>query len=134
MIEIKNIDINLYFEKINDWFKYYNKVDLNIKLLPRGEEYCLGAFVNNKIVACTFIYTTNSCVWYCDFLIADYKYRNSNRNKVLLKLINEAVESSLKKGAEAVWCTTPYESVLEKLKELKYSVSNKKHYIICKNK
>lgn len=134
MIEIKNIDISLYFEKINDWFKYYNKVDLNIKLLPKGEEYCLGAFVNNKIVACTFIYTTNSCVWYCDFLIADYKYRNSNRNKVLLKLINEAVESSLKKGAEAVWCTTPYESVLEKLKELKYSVSNKKHYIICKNK
>jgi hypothetical protein len=134
MIEIKNIDLNLYFNKINKWFKHHNKIDLNIKLLPQEKKYCLAVFVDNKIVACTFIYTTNSLVWYCDFLIADPFYRRKDREEVLIKLIDEAVESSLKNGAEAVWCTTPYDSVLDKLKKLNYSVADKKHYIVYKNK
>jgi len=133
MIEIKNIDLDLYFNKINSWFKYHNKKDLNINLLPRAKEFCLAVFVDNKIVACTFIYTTNSSTWYCDFLIADPNYRSENRNEILIKLIDEAVESSLKKGAQAVWCTTPYDSVLEKLKKLNYNVDEKKHYIIYKH-
>ena len=124
MIEIKNIDIDSCFETINKWWKFYNKIGINKMMLPGGGNSGLSAFVDDKLVASVFIFETNSPIW----------YKENNRQEVLTALIDKAVVNCFKKEALSVWCTTPYDSVLSKLKDLDYNVEDKKHYVIWKTK
>ena len=134
MIEIKDIDIDSCFETINKWWKFYNKVGINKMMLPGNGNSGLSAFVDDKLVASVFIFETNSPIWYCDLLCADPSYKENNRQEVLTALIDKAVINCFKKEALSVWCTTPHDSVLSKLKDLDYNVEDKKHYIIWKTK
>lgn len=134
MIEIKDINIDSCFETINNWWKFYNKIGINKDMLPGNGNSGLSAFVDNKLVATVFIFKTNSPIWYCDFLCADPDYKNKDREEIIIKLIDHAVEKCFNSEAKAVWCTTQYEGVLKKLKELNYIVQDKKHYIIHKTK
>ena len=134
MIVIKDIDIDSCFETISKWWKFYNKVGINKMMLPGNGNSGLSAFVDDKLVASVFIFETNSPIWYCDLLCADPNYKENNRQEVLTALIDKAVINCFKKEALSVWCTTPYDSVLSKLKDLDYNVEDKKHYIIWKTK
>ena len=71
---------------------------------------------------------------YYDYLIADPDYKKENRSEIITLLIDKTVEKCFKQGAEGVWCTTPYDKVLNKLKELNYIISKEKHNIIYKTK
>ena len=127
---IRSINLSLDFSTINEWWKSYNKTELNQRLLPNNGEDGLVAVVDNKIIAAVFMFKTNSPVWYCDFLVADPNYRK----EIIINLIDSAVQTCFDNGAEAAWCTTPYDSVLEKLKDLNYIIGDKKHNIIYKLK
>ena len=131
---IRNIDLNLDFSTISNWWKSYNKIELNKRLLPNNGKDGLVAVVDNKIVAAVFMYKTNSPVWYCDFLVADPNYKKENRKDIIINLIDSAVQRCFDNGAEAAWCTTPYDSVLEKLQKLDYIIGKEKHNIIYKIK
>ena len=80
------------------------------------------------------MFKTNSPVWYCDFLVADPNYKKENRKDIIINLIDSAVQRCFDNGAEAAWCTTPYDSVLEKLQKLDYIIGKEKHNIIYKIK
>tara|TARA_R100000935_G_scaffold576_9_gene2055 strand:- start:1952 stop:2356 length:405 start_codon:yes stop_codon:yes gene_type:complete len=133
MIDVRYINVEKDFLEINNWWKHYNKTDLDIELLPDNGNSGLVVLVDNELIAAVFMFQTNSPIWYCDFLIANPKYRKKDREDVIVKLIDTSVKCCIRKGAKAVWCTTPHESVLDKLKKLDYKVDKKKHSIIYKH-
>ena len=57
---IRSINLSLDFSTINEWWKSYNKTELNQRLLPNNGEDGLVAVVDNKIIAAVFMFKTNS--------------------------------------------------------------------------
>tara|TARA_R100001530_G_scaffold105248_2_gene73418 strand:+ start:1654 stop:2073 length:420 start_codon:yes stop_codon:yes gene_type:complete len=133
-LSIRTIEPDKDASTIDEWWESYHKIKIDKKLLPNNGKNGLVAEINGKLIAAVFIYQTNSPVWYCDYLVADPNYKEKNRETILILLIDKAVNTCWELGAEAVWCTTPYDSVLEKLKLLDYTIGSKKHSIIYKNK
>tara|TARA_R110001592_G_C13145990_1_gene747723 strand:+ start:333 stop:743 length:411 start_codon:yes stop_codon:yes gene_type:complete len=133
LISIRELNENKDIPLLSLWWQHYNGKPLNTLLLPFDKQG-LVAVVDEKIIAGVFIFKTNSPVWYCDYLIADPNYKKENRSEIITLLIDKTVKKCFKQGAEGVWCTTPYDKVLNKLKELNYIISKEKHNIIYKTK
>tara|TARA_R100000541_G_scaffold10823_3_gene18876 strand:+ start:1682 stop:2092 length:411 start_codon:yes stop_codon:yes gene_type:complete len=133
LISIRELNEQKDIPLLSLWWQHYSGKPLNTLLLPFDKQG-LVAVVNKKIIAGVFIFKTNSPVWYCDYLIADPDYKKENRSEIITLLIDKTVEKCFKQGAEGVWCTTPYDKVLNKLKELNYIISKEKHNIIYKTK
>ena len=133
LISIRELNENKDIPLLSLWWQHYSGKPLNTLLLPFDKQG-LVAVVDEKIIAGVFIFKTNSPVWYCDYLIADPNYKKENRSEIITLLIDKTVKKCFKQGAEGVWCTTPYDKVLNKLKELNYVISKEKHNIIYKTK
>jgi len=133
LISIRELNENKDIPLLSLWWQHYSGKPLNTLLLPFDKQG-LVAVVDEKIIAGVFIFKTNSPVWYCDYLIADPNYKKENRSEIITLLIDKTVKKCFKQGAEGVWCTTPYDKVLNKLKELNYIISKEKHNIIYKTK
>jgi len=133
LISIRELNEHKDIPLMSSWWEHYNGKPLNTLLLPFGKQGLIVS-VNNKIIAGVFIFKTNSPIWYCDYLIADPNYKKENRTEIITSLIDKTVETCFDQGAEGVWCTTPYDAVLSKLKELNYIISKEKHNIIYKTK
>jgi len=133
LISIRELNEKKDIPLLSLWWQHYSGKPLNTLLLPFDKQG-LVAVVDEKIIAGVFIFKTNSPVWYCDYLIADPNYKKQNRSEIITLLIDKTVKKCFKQGAEGVWCTTPYDKVLNKLKELNYIISKEKHNIIYKTK
>jgi hypothetical protein len=133
LISIRELNEKKDIPLLSLWWQHYSGKPLNTLLLPFDKQG-LVAVVDKKIIAGVFIFKTNSPIWYCDYLIADPNYKKQNRSEIITLLIDKTVKKCFKQGAEGVWCTTPYDKVLNKLKELNYIISKEKHNIIYKTK
>ena len=112
---IRPIKIEDFVELEKWWRSYENKGQYVPKrnLLPNNG---LGGCVvekENKIIACAFLYLTNSDLGYIDYLIADPLYREDDREYMLLKLAVYTTEVAKKNGCETVWAMTKNKKLLK---------------------
>ena len=106
--DIRPIEIDDY-PKLIKWWKLYKKYGVEVpkkSLLPNKG---LGGFVvekDERLVASAFLYLTNSALGYVDYLIADPKYRENDRQNILLNLATYVTTVAVKLGCEKVWAMT----------------------------
>ena len=106
--DIRPIEMDDY-PKLIKWWKLYKKYGVEVpkkSLLPNKG---LGGFVvekDERLVASAFLYLTNSALGYVDYLIADPKYRENDRQNILLNLATYVTTVAVKLGCEKVWAMT----------------------------
>ena len=114
-IKIRNITVEDYPELVK-WWKQYEGKGLKIpksSMLPKNG---LGGFVvekNGSLIASAFLYFTNSTMGYIDYLIADPKYREDDRQDVLVQLAAHATGVAVKSGCEQVWAMTTNKKLIQ---------------------
>ncbi len=114
-INIRTITIEDYPE-LTKWWKLYEGKGVKVpksSMLPKNG---LGGFVvekNGSLIASAFLYFTNSTMGYIDFLIADPKYREEDRQDVLVQLAAHACGVAIKGGCEQVWAMTTNEKLIK---------------------
>ena len=119
------------FEQLEKWWKSYEEHGIYVpkkKLLPNNG---LGGCVvekENKIIACAFLYLTNSALGYIDYLIADPSYREKDREYMLLKLAVYATEVAKKNGCETVWAITKNKKLLSMAEKAGFFEISKEEY------
>ena len=59
------------------------------------------------------MYFTNSTMGYIDYLIADPKYREDDRQDVLVQLAAHATGVAVKSGCEQVWAMTTNKKLIQ---------------------
>lgn len=104
------------FYQLEEWWSHYKELGVYIpkkELLPNNG---LGGCVvekENKIIACAFLYFTNSALAYVDHLIADPYYREQDREYMLLKLAVYATTIAQESGYETVWAMTKNKKLID---------------------
>ena len=68
---------------------------------------------NGSLIASAFLYFTNSTMGYIDYLIADPKYREDDRQDVLVQLAAHATGVAVKSGCEQVWAMTTNKKLIQ---------------------
>ena len=117
--DIRPIEMDDY-PKLIKWWKLYKKYGVEVpkkSLLPNKG---LGGFVvekDERLVASAFLYLTNSALGYVDYLIADPKYRENDRQNILLNLATYVTTVAVKLGCEKVWAMTANKKLVNMAEE-----------------
>ena len=108
------------YPKLTKWWKLYKEYGVEVprkSLLPNKG---LGGFVvekDERLVASAFLYLTNSALGYVDYLIADPKYRENDRQNILLNLATYVTTVAVKLGCEKVWAMTANKKLVNMAEE-----------------
>tara|TARA_R110001592_G_scaffold361088_1_gene670904 strand:- start:653 stop:1114 length:462 start_codon:yes stop_codon:yes gene_type:complete len=119
------------YEFINDWWKKAtNKTPPKRELLAGGGLHGLMACKDEKPVMCVYLYTTNSKMGYCDYMIGDPSYREKDRQDILLKLMVGSIKKASQLGYEDFWFLTKERGLLSKCEKLGVEISKEKYHVV----
>mgnify|MGYP003665109617 FL=1 len=119
------------YKFINEWWvRATGKTPPKRALLPGNGLHGLMACKNKKPVMCTYLYTTNSKMGYCDYMIGDPKYREKDRQDILLKLMVGAIKGAHELGYEDFWFLTKEKGLLSKCEKLGVEISKEKYHVV----
>ena len=76
------------YETICKWWDFWFKRSLPKEFLPDDGKSGFMIEKNNQLVACGFLYITNSKVAFLGWVISNPKYKQKDRKKVIKKLIS----------------------------------------------
>ena len=116
------------WELFTEWFYYYGKDLPDKNLLPDDG---LGGVVvekNNRPIAATFIYKTNSDTVFLDLGISDPHYKGRDRLEIGNALIKECVRRAEALGYEAVVTTTGNKGLLKRYKAMNWIINEGMSY------
>ncbi len=120
------------FNTISQWWLDWGQPIPDPDYLPSDGTGGYIATKNGVPVAAGYLYFTNARIAYVDFVISSKEYRDKDRNDIITKLIDYMVQHAISIGCKFVWATSAERGIVDKVKNLKYSVLDKKHSIIYK--
>ncbi len=120
------------FNTISQWWLDWGQPIPDPDYLPGDGTGGYIATKNGVPVAAGYLYFTNARIAYVDFVISSKEYRDKDRNDIITKLIDYMVQHAISIGCKFVWATSAEKGIVDKVKNLKYSVLDEKHSIIYK--
>ena len=134
---MKNITVRKITAKdlvqISIWWLQHNEIPPSISQLPNNG---LGGYIvekNNKPIAATFLYLTNSSVAYVANAISNKEYKGKDRFEIIRLLLDSCEKEALEKGCDFMWCTSSSKGVEERCLKSGYKLVQKGQNIMAKN-
>jgi len=116
---------------IDKWWKAATgKTPPKRALLPGNGLHGIMSCKDGKPVMCVYLYTTNSKMGYCDYMIGDPEYREEDRQDILLKLMIGAIKGAHQLGYEDFWFLTKEKGLLSKCEKLGVEISKEKYHVV----
>tara|TARA_Y100000592_G_C5302614_1_gene236238 strand:- start:25 stop:453 length:429 start_codon:yes stop_codon:yes gene_type:complete len=113
------------------WMEHGEEPPLIDQLPDKG----LGGFIvekNNKPIAATYLYLTNSSIAYIANAISDIRYKSKDRFEIIRKLLNACEKQARTYGCDFIFCTSSSKGVIKRCIKSGYNIVDKQHDIIAK--
>jgi len=118
------------YESINTWWEGNNYNPPPRELLPENGLHGLMICKEKKLVACAYLYTTNSKMGYCDYLVANPNYKQKDRFEIITQLMIACVETACALGFLDFWFITNNKNMIERCRELNVHVSPSEYSLV----
>ena len=131
---MKNVIVRAIREEdykfINTWWEKNNYEAPPRELLPENGLHGLMICKDEKPIACTYLYLTNSKMGYCDYLISSPSYKSKDRFDIITRLMIAAVETAHSLGVLDFWFITNNASMIKRCEELDVHVSKNTYNLV----
>ena len=119
------------YEILVKWWDSYDHVEVpTSEMLPDRGLGGLALEKDGRLMAAAYIYLTNSCMGYIDFLISDPNYKGRDRFKMITMLIDSCSRVAYESGCTYIWAMTSYEGVVKRCEKLGYDLLGEKYHVI----
>ena len=120
------------WDTMQDWWNKWNWPIMSKDLLPMNGCGGLMVYKENELIACGFLYLSNSKVAWLDWIVSNPEYRNDDRKQAISYLIECLEEVAKQQGYEIIISIARNKSLIETHKKLGYTIDENPSYEITK--
>lgn len=120
------------WDTMQDWWTKWNWPQMSKDLLPMNGCGGLMVYKEQELIACGFLYLSNSKVAWLDWIVSNPEYRQKDRKEALSMLITSLEEVAKQQGYSIIISIARNNSLIETHKKLGYMVDDNPSYEISK--
>lgn len=120
------------WETMQDWWTKWNWPRMPKDLLPMNGCGGLMVYKEQELIACGFLYLSNSKVAWLDWIVSNPEYRHKDRKEALSMLITSLEEVARQQGYSIIISIARNNSLIETHRKLGYMVDDNPSYEISK--
>lgn len=132
MLYLCNMDIRIVkyedYDMLKEWWSFWRFPAPSPLLLPQYEEGLFNGLLiseKGKDLASGFLYETNSGIAWIEFIVTNPKTTSEERNKAILKLLEELSNSANELGFLTIFSSIKNENLINKYIENGFSIGTK---------
>lgn len=116
------------YDILKEWWSFWRFPAPSPLLLPQYEEGLFNGLLiseKGKDLASGFLYETNSGIAWIEFIVTNPKTTSEERNKAILKLLEELSNSAKELGFLTIFSSVKNENLINKYIENGFSIGTK---------
>lgn len=132
MLYLCNMDIRIVkyedYDMLKEWWSFWRFPAPSPLLLPQYEEGLFNGLLiseEGRDLASGFLYETNSGIAWIEFIVTNPKTTSEERNKAILKLLEQLSNSAKELGFLTIFSSVKNENLINKYIENGFSIGTK---------